>query len=302
MSAILEKQDVLGAIGDATITSNRTHYWILRGPFGTATVSVQQRALVPHAHDFFQFMFKLGGENIQVRAAGSTLALSDNSTIIFNPWESHSVLRNSRGPSLNLVLEIEQDWLASLLGADENTIQNLFPRPREELTSEIRALAARAATIICTGLTMIDTKCDEVIRELVISLAQTFSRSPAFKDASSRRRIDSRIRKAVQQIRARASENPGLEEIAANVGLSRSHFFQQFKLCVGVSPQHFLDWQRMALAIDRLCRTDASVCDISHQLGFSAPSHFTRFFVQHIGLSPSEYRRVSIDVQELTAS
>lgn len=302
MSMILQKQNVLGDIGSAAISTNRTHYWIMRGLFGTATVSIQQRALVPHAHDYFQFTFKLGGEDIQVHAAGSTLDLSDNIAVIFNPWESHSVLRNPRGPSLNLILEIEQDWLASLIGVDGNAIQSLFPRPCEELTSEIRMLVLRTATIVCGRLTTVDAKCNDVISELVISLAQSFSKSQVLKDTSNRRRIDSRIRKAVHQIRARAPENPSLEEIAADVGLSRSHFFQQFKLCVGVSPQHFLDWQRMSLAIDKLCRTDASVCDISHQLGFSAPSHFTRFFVQHIGLSPSEYRRVIIDIQEFSGS
>ncbi|MGH8843735.1 MAG: helix-turn-helix domain-containing protein, partial [Advenella sp.] len=29
-----------------------------------------------------------------------------------------------------------------------------------------------------------------------------------------------------------------------------------------------------------------------YNVGFSAPGHFTRFFRQHLGITPGEYRRV----------
>ena len=32
--------------------------------------------------------------------------------------------------------------------------------------------------------------------------------------------------------------------------------------------------------------------DVAHELGFSAPGHFSRFFRQHLGITPSDYRRV----------
>ena len=31
--------------------------------------------------------------------------------------------------------------------------------------------------------------------------------------------------------------------------------------------------------------------EVSDELGFAAPSHFARFFVQHMGVPPSDYRR-----------
>jgi AraC family transcriptional regulator len=49
---------------------------------------------------------------------------------------------------------------------------------------------------------------------------------------------------------------------------------------------------RMESAIRDLASGKASLTDISYDLGFSAPGHFTRFFRQHLGITPSEYRRV----------
>ena len=41
----------------------------------------------------------------------------------------------------------------------------------------------------------------------------------------------------------------------------------------------------------RLTSGQQTVADISHDLGFSAPGHFARFFRQHLGITPSDYRR-----------
>ena len=74
--------------------------------------------------------------------------------------------------------------------------------------------------------------------------------------------------------------------------------FEQFKTCVGASPQQYLDWERMALATRRLANLQVSVADVAFELGFSAPSHFARFFSQHIGLPPSDFRKGMLSVGE----
>jgi AraC-like DNA-binding protein len=40
-----------------------------------------------------------------------------------------------------------------------------------------------------------------------------------------------------------------------------------------------------------LATPHVSVAQVSDQLEFSAPSHFARFFAQHMGLAPSEFKR-----------
>ncbi len=40
----------------------------------------------------------------------------------------------------------------------------------------------------------------------------------------------------------------------------------------------------------RLLREDATVSEISFQLGFEEPNHFSQFFKHHTGQSPSAYQ------------
>jgi AraC-like DNA-binding protein len=49
----------------------------------------------------------------------------------------------------------------------------------------------------------------------------------------------------------------------------------------------------MEQAVDAVLNQSANLGDISQQLGFVEPAHFTRFFRNHAGVSPREFRNIS---------
>jgi len=81
--------------------------------------------------------------------------------------------------------------------------------------------------------------------------------------------------------------------VASQVGLSRSRFYDLFQLCTGRSPRAYLDMLCVETAISRLASGRAKIADVSAELGFSAQSNFTRFFLHQVGIPPSEYRRAA---------
>ena len=46
-------------------------------------------------------------------------------------------------------------------------------------------------------------------------------------------------------------------------------------------------------AISRLSSGQGKISEVSAELGFSAQSNFTRFFLNQVGVPPSEYRRAA---------
>lgn len=50
---------------------------------------------------------------------------------------------------------------------------------------------------------------------------------------------------------------------------------------------------RMERAVDLVLNRPQSFHAISTELGFAEPAHFTRFFRNHAGVSPREFRNVS---------
>ncbi|MDH8313483.1 helix-turn-helix domain-containing protein, partial [Klebsiella pneumoniae] len=66
-----------------------------------------------------------------------------------------------------------------------------------------------------------------------------------------------------------------------------------FESSIGLPPRVYLNVVRMERAYDAVLHRDAAVGEIGEQLGFAEPAHFTRFFRNHAGVGPREFRTVS---------
>ena len=70
-------------------------------------------------------------------------------------------------------------------------------------------------------------------------------------------------------------------------------FRKQFEADTGISPRVYLNTQRVERAVQAVANETRSFSAISNDLGFSVPAHFSRFFHDHAGSSPSVFRNVS---------
>lgn len=263
---------------------------ILQGEFGRVTLNLTSRELVEHAHSEFNFIFKVGGADTRFRVAGGEHILCDDCAILVNPWDPHAKLA-SIGATLALTLLVNLPWLLKAIDVPATSGTKLFPSALVKLTPAVQEDVLRIAMSM-TAIDMSGLEPEPLLRSLVRQLVAEYSNADfARQSLLSGAAVDARVMRATRYMREKAADNPSLEEVAREVGLSRSRFFEQFKSCMGVSPQQYLDWQRMALATRMLSSPKASVADVSHDLGFSAPSHFARFFAQHIGLPPSDFKR-----------
>src|SRR5579859_1901626 len=272
--------------------------WILSGRFGRATVNVTDKALVEHAHREFNILFKLGGADAAFRSENETLALDDSSLLMFNPWVPHAKLANADVPTMILSLIIEPEWLVRVLADRAPRVDRLFPNRRETVTEDVRINANRLGAAIPQQLMRGGSDCEDLLIDLIDSVTRQYADPTLPRDIiSTARPIDYRIRKAIAYIHEHALENPMIDVVAREVGLSRSRFFEQFRRCVGASPQHYIDWVRMTAATRWLSSTDRPLIELADELGFGAHSNFTRFFTQHIAVSPSDFRRNTISVE-----
>jgi AraC-like DNA-binding protein/quercetin dioxygenase-like cupin family protein len=84
-----------------------------------------------------------------------------------------------------------------------------------------------------------------------------------------------------------------LEEIAARLGTSYGSFVKRFTRRAGDSPGR----TRAQIVVQRACRMlrtgNLTVTEIAERLGFSDASYFCRRFRRTVGMSPTEFRRLS---------
>ena len=81
-----------------------------------------------------------------------------------------------------------------------------------------------------------------------------------------------------------------VETIGAELGLSRVQLYRKVKALTGVSPVELIRTVRLQRGRELLQTTDKTVSEVAYEVGFSAPSYFTKCFKDEFGISPQEGR------------
>ena len=215
----------------------------------------------------------------------------DGEEVLFlNPGEIHVAL----GAARTLIFHAATDWLSTsfpaVFGASD---MRPLAQPREAVTPRIRRLADTLAIEAINDRFLSAERLEFMLQELIFSIVETYVArrrlaSPLWRGS---RFEDSRIRRAIGLLRAHPNKDLSMDELASQVGLSRSRFYDLFQICTGFSPRAYLDMLCVETAIARLSSGRGKIAEVAAELGFSAQSNFTRFFLHQVGVPPSEYRR-----------
>jgi AraC family transcriptional regulator len=98
-------------------------------------------------------------------------------------------------------------------------------------------------------------------------------------------------RRVKELIEAKLDGEVPLAMLAAECGLSLSHFSRAFRRSTGTSPHRWLLRRRVELAKERLRDPKLRLSEVALSCGFADQSHFTRVFNGLFGTSPGAWRR-----------
>src|SRR6266849_5513606 len=213
----------------------------------------------------------------------------------FSRWRAR-IPSSSLATALILALYVEPEWLKAFRpGWVASGAPGFFGHPHGELSPRIRKLTMDLASDM-----MARPECraehEALLSELMIAVIERFTPWKSFPrsirelNASA---CDRRIRRAADYIRVNAGGEADIDTLAKEAGLSRAHFFRLFQSSIGLPPKVYLNVVRMEQAMDSVLHREVPVGEVGTRLGFSDPAHFTRFFRNNAGVSPSEFRQVS---------
>jgi AraC family transcriptional regulator len=271
---------------------------IAYGDFGRVALLDMDKPLVRHAHPHCHVLIKVEGADSFFMVGEKIVPLNDSNAVLVNGWESHAYVHAPRRPrTLILALYIEPEWLKLFrAGWQASGGPGFFAYPTGELSPLIKSISRDLATDMITRPSARESH-EALLSQLMITVIERFS---AWRDQSSLSNlrslsplIDFRIRKAMQAMRIDYRQGIDMTQLAQRVGLSRAHFFRLFESNTNVSPRVYFNVLRVESAVDGAMNSNDSFTHISDRLGFSAPTHFNRFFRDHLGVAPGEFRAVA---------
>jgi AraC-like DNA-binding protein len=232
---------------------------------------------------------------------GVRYPLTDDRAVLVNAWEPHAYEHGALDSTFILALYIEPAWLGEIQAQlSVSGHPRFFPQAGVPVTPRMRQVSDDLASAM---VSMTDTsfrRVETLIFDLMLAVIEPFSlwkHGEALRGDGLSVAYDPRIRKAIGLLRANMGADLDCDALAADCGLSRTHFFDLFRRATKLTPAVFANELRMEAAFQGLATSRSPIADLGYRLGFSAPGHFTRFFRHHIGVTPSEYRKV-VDLRE----
>ena len=98
-------------------------------------------------------------------------------------------------------------------------------------------------------------------------------------------------RRALALTEARLADDPRIDEIACEIGLTSRSLARRFADELGMTWSAVLRRIRIIRAIELLAADDASITATAMRVGYSSLSAFQAAFSELTGQTPSEYRR-----------
>lgn len=104
---------------------------------------------------------------------------------------------------------------------------------------------------------------------------------------------DNTLLSAAMQYLENHLSDPNLSNtvLAQKTGFSEVYFRKLFSQCYGMPPRQYILELRIRKAKQLLTGGNLNISEVSEKCGFSSLYHFSKFFKERTGLSPTEYAR-----------
>lgn len=104
--------------------------------------------------------------------------------------------------------------------------------------------------------------------------------------------LENEVELAMHYFRENYRSEINVEDYALSRGMSVSNFYRVFKQISGSTPLQYILKLRLSNAQNLLENSNLSIAEIASAVGYENPLYFSRLFNKHIGVSPSEYRKM----------
>lgn len=190
--------------------------------------------------------------------------------------------------------------VCGFLGGDANlgTLVSLLPQmikirvkdtPGGDWISQSFRFAARELANGDPGAATIVSKMSELL--FVEAIRRHLASMPDEQTGLLAGLRDPAIGKALALMHARVNRSWTSEELADEVGMSRSAFAERFVSVIGEPPMRYLMGWRMQVASQMLRDGRLTIAQIAFETGYESEAAFARAFKRELGIPPAAWRK-----------
>ena len=130
----------------------------------------------------------------------------------------------------------------------------------------------------------------QLINSLILLVARNIS---TYNPPIMNKNTDKKIQDILHYIQSNIT-NPNktsIQNISSYYNISEQYLSRYFKKHTSLTMREYLIRYRIKMIENRLLYSEYKVYEIAEEFGFTDESHFIKFFKQHIGITPSTFRK-----------
>jgi AraC-like DNA-binding protein len=161
------------------------------------------------------------------------------------------------------------------------------------------ALPEKQATVVRMLMEEIGSECagkseywEDVVSANIRKVLIMLQRSKSFS-SSQPPLLSTTVAEVIDYLDHDFTRRVSLDELASRFCMSKFWLSRQFRAQTGISIRDYIIHKRIAMAKTLLETTDMKVISISASVGFEDLSTFNRDFRLRVGVTPSDYRKIS---------
>ncbi|WP_433337383.1 AraC family transcriptional regulator [Spirillospora sp. CA-294931] len=267
--------------------ANRSRLWRLRAMGGLELMRAHyhRHAFARHGHETFAIGVVLSGaEEIWFREGVERVG--PGGLVLIEPEVVHTGVASDANGWAYRVLYPSARVMADIAGGPGT------PRFRQRLVHD-REAAALVLTAHAAAETEDPLTAETLLRSALRHLLRAHGDAPEPVAPVPGGGFTAQAREV---LRERLTDPPGLQELAAQVGVAPFTLVRAFRAAYGLPPHAFLIQQRVRAA-RRLLRDGMPPAEVAPEVGFFDQAHLTRHFRRLVGVPPGAYQRPGKIVQ-----
>lgn len=255
----------------------------------------------PHWHNASEFTLILK-DNCVYRIKDKVYHLNSGDILLIWPRELHEIVSSPKEGSVfvQFSADIIENNLDLVSASKFMTALHVISAKKEPETAQImRDIIYEIGDIYSKKPSFSETKCKILIYRLLLVIGDYVMREKHEQDGPSNFSITSRnyIRSACNYIAEHSMEDISQTEVAAKIGLSPYYFSKLFKEYLQTSFPQYLTRIRLQNAINFLTEDSLSITECAYMAGFQSTTTFNKAFLESVGCSPREYRKLQYNQQ-----
>lgn len=255
----------------------------------------------PHWHNASEFTLILK-DNCVYKIKDEVYHLNSGDILLIWPRELHEILSSPKEGSvfIQFSADIIENNLDLVSASKFMSACHVISAKKEPETAQIlRDIIYEIGDIYNKKPSFSETKCKILIYRLLLVIGDYVMREQHEQNGPATFSTTSRnyIRSACNYIAEHSMEDISQAEVAAKIGLSPYYFSKLFKEYLQTSFPQYLTRIRLQNAITLLTEDSLSITECAYMAGFQSTTTFNKVFLESVGCSPREYRKLQYNQQ-----